>query len=989
MPVIYGFYASVSFPSYLLFRKGEMSKNNLSPFSTLRNSMNEGGSNLLALLNLCKKLEDLKQFKSHLILHGAMEDEYLVGEFLRLCFYLDVHELALGAFYSIQKPTLFLQNIMLRCLCNHGLYKELLALYLKCQKSGCLSDNFTFPFVIKACAALSDHRTGKEVHCTVLRTGFEQNLVVQTGLIDMYAKVGHMEKSRLLFDRAPQLDLVSWNALLSGYSMNGLYQEAIEVFKQIWTVGLKPNASTLATIVPVCTHLRILDTGRSLHGFAVKCGFCSDEALVPAFISMYGGVGDLCIVRKLFDLLPERNVIAWNAMISAYTQNKRSSEAFELFRLMLQGNMLPNSVTYISMFTSCDYLGSSWCGESLHASGIKHGLEHQISVTIALISLYAKDGDIDSAKFLFDEIPEKNLLSWNSMISGYVQNGFLDLGLAAFRNMQTTGLIPDAVSIVTILSACSRLDGIHLGKSAHAFILRNGFESNINVLNSLLAFYCDPEQLSSSLVLFHKMAMRNVVSWNTLIAGCVHTGNIGDAISLLRQMQQEDVRLDLVTIITILPGFCETEGLVQGMAIHGHAIKIGCCSDISLVNALVSMYFNCGDLSSGILLFECMPERSVVSWNALLTGYRYHNLHREAIVLFRRMTMEVHKPNYVTLLNVLPICSTQLQGRSIHAYAVRTGAILEPPLFTSIVLMYARFENVNVCCLLFKLVDKSNISMWNTMMAVHVQSKNSQNAVATFCELLQTEVEPDHITILTLISASLQLRSQNLTQCIMAYIICKGFEKDVFIYNALIDLNARCGNIFVARKLFDFLAMKDAISWSVMINAYGMHGNGEAALSLFSQMKNSGVGPDDITFVSILSACSHAGLLDEGQVLFNSIAEHGMQPGMEHYSCLVDLLGRTGRLHEAFDLVKSLPFKPSASLLESLLGACCIHGNIKLGEEIGKRLSEIDPENSNSYVMLSNIYAAAGRWTDACRLRSEMEGKQLRKLPGFSLLGVN
>nr|DAD19535.1 TPA_asm: hypothetical protein HUJ06_020998 [Nelumbo nucifera] len=172
-----------------------------------------------------------------------------------------------------------------------------------------------------------------------------------------------------------------------------------------------------------------------------------------------------------------------------------------------------------------------------------------------------------------------------------------------------------------------------------------------------------------------------------------------------------------------------------------------------------------------------------------------------------------------------------------------------------------------------------------------------------------------------------------------------------------------------------------------MINAYEMHGNGEAALSLFSQMKNSGVGPDDITFVSILSACSHAGLLDKGQMLFNYIAaEHGKQPGVEHYSCVDNLLGRTGHLHAAYDLVKSPPFKPSASLLESLLGACCIHGNIKLGKEIGERLSEIDPKNFNSYVMLSNIYTASGSWIDAYRLRSEMEGEQLRKLLGFSLL---
>ncbi|KAF8405031.1 hypothetical protein HHK36_009927 [Tetracentron sinense] len=982
IPALCRFWGSLSSTPHPLSLRDDQPRKNRS----INDSTVQGATNFLHLLNLCRNMGDLKKMKSLLVVHGAIEDGFLVGEFFRVCFHLGTPEIALTTFQRIKNPSLFLQNLMIRRLSDYGLYEDLLVIYIRCQKSGCSSDNFTFPFVIKACAALPALRTGKEIHSVVLRAGFDHNLVIQTALVDMYAKTGHMGTSCLLLDKIPQPDLVSWNALLSGYSLNGLNHKAFEVFQKICDVGLKPNVSTLASIIPICTRLGSLDIGRSLHGFAVKSGLFLDQSLIPALISMYGGCGNLSIARKLFELLPEKNVVTWNAMISAYTQNGKSNEAFEMFWLMIQANMHPNMITFVSIIPSFDNPSSIWYGESVHTCGIKYGLEHQISVVTALVSMYAKIGDLGSAQFLFDRMPERNLLSWNSMVSGYVQNGLWDLGLAAFREMQFEEFIPDAISIVSILTACNRLEDTLLGKSAHAFGLRKGFDSNLNVSNALLAFYSDFSQLPSSIKLFHKMAIRNVVSWNTLISGSVRNGKTGDAVALLRQMQQEGVDFDLVTMISVLPSYCETENLVQGMAVHGHAIRTGYGSDISLVNALISMYVNCGDLDAGHLLFEVMPERSVVSWNALITGYRCHNLQKEIMVLFRQMIEEHQKPDHVTLLNILPMCWTQLQGKSIHAYAVRTGVVLESPFLTSLILMYDRFEKIGLCCLLFEMANKSNVSLWNTMMSVHVQSKNAKNAVASFHEMLRMKLEPDYITILALISACVQLSSLNLTHCVMAYTIRKGFEKDVLISNALIDLYARCGNISIARKLFDELIGKDAVSWSVMINGYGMHGDAEAALALFSRLKCSRVQPDDVTFISLLSACSHAGLVDQGRMLFRSMVDHGVVPRMEHYACMVDLLGRTGYLNEAYDLVKRLPFKPSASLLESLLGACRIHGNIELGEEISRSLFIMDPENSGSYVMLSNIYAAAGRWTDASRVRSYMEGRRLRKVPGFSLV---
>ncbi|GFS34244.1 tetratricopeptide repeat (TPR)-like superfamily protein [Actinidia rufa] len=913
-------YTSLSTPSPLsnLFPLAQKQPTNHRP---LHNSTAPRETCILRLLNLCRGIDDLRPLKSLLIVYGLIDHESLIGEFLR------------------------------RCLCNDGLFEDVLFVYQKCRISGCPSDNFTFPFVIKACSALGAVQIGKGIHCSLLRVGFGDNLIVQTALVDLYAKCGQMKTARLVFDGMSQPDLVSWNALISGYSSNELNNEVFGVFRKIWVMGLKPNVSTLASIIPVCTRLGCWHAGKSLHGSALKSGCSVDESLTPALILMYAGGGDLHIARRLFDCLLEKSVTIWNSMISAYTQNRKPIEAFSMFKQMQKADVQPNTITFLSIIPSCEDFDCILCGESLHACVVKDGLVDQLPVMTALLSMYAKLGDMGSAEFLFHQMPERNLLSWNSFVSAYVHHKYWVSSFAAFREMQFTG-----------------------------------FDVNLNVSNALLLFYSSCCQLSTSFNLFHKMDVRNAISWNTLISGCAHNGEARYAVAFIDQMQQVGMDLDLVTLISILPCYNGFEELVQGMSIHGHAIKMGFACDVSLANALISMYFNCGEFDSGKLIFERMLNRNVVSWNALITGYRNHNLQYDAMRSFSRMVKQDQTPNYITLLNILPVCYTPFQGKSIHAFVARKEIAVEASLLTSLISMYARFGFMIYCLTLFEMGDKRNISLWNAIISTHVQAKNAKKAVAFFSQLLGTEMEPDYMTVLSLISACIQINNLNLSKSIMAYVIHMGFDRDVAVSNALIDLYARCGNISIARKLFEGSLEKDAISWCVMINGHGLHGDGEAALALFSEMELSGMKPDDVTYVSILSACSHAGFVEQGQMIFNSMVENGILPRMEHYACMVDLLGRTGHLNEAYDIVKKFPHKPSVSLLESLLGACITHGNLKLGEKIGRLLLEMDPENPGSYVMLYNAYAAAGRWTDADKVRSKMEGRQLRKVPAFSLV---
>lgn len=943
-------------------------------------------AHFLSVLPFCRKTQDLKALNSILILHGLSGKESLLYQFINQCCRLGFPELTLPAFRIVEKPSLRLQNIVLRSLCDNGLFEDVMFVYNKCRHSGSSSNNYTYPFVIKACAALRDVWFGNMMHCAVLKTGFGENMVVQTALLDLYSKVGKLREARKVVDEISQPDLVVWNAMISGYSVNGLDYEVLRVFREMCIMGVKPNASTLASVFPVCSRVKPDRVGICLHGLAFKLGCIEEEPLVPALISMYASFEDLLAAEEIFDASVRKDVAVWNAMISAYTRNHIPEKAAAVFRRMLVDELKPNMVTFVSLLPSSENLGSIPYVESFHASLFKFGVEKEISVVTALVSVYAKLGDIDSTEFLFHGIRVRNLLLWNSMVSAHAGHGFYEQSLEVFRLMQVDGFDPDAISIVSLLTSCSQLKATRLGKSAHAFVIRKSIDSNLNVFNALLAFYFGSSELVYSFRIFDRMVLTSVVSWNTMISGCVDNGELERAMLLLHGMKQEGFNFDLVTLISILPSCHVCRNPLLGWTVHGYAIKTALTTNISLANALVSMYINCGELDAARLFFDDMPEKNVVSWNAILTGYRHYNLQKDVIELFNEMIEKDQKPSYVTLLNVLPACEALHQGKSIHAYTIRRMIPLETPLLTSLMIMYARFESSNSCLILFHIGDKSSISLWNTVISANLLLKNGSTAISFFCELLRNKIEPDDITVLNLISACVHLKNLNISNSILSYVLKEGFDRDVEISNSLIDMYAKSGSISSARALFDSLLQKDTVSWSVMINGYGLHGYCEGALTLYSQMRLLGLKPDKISYMSILSACSHAGSVEQGRVVFDTMIRDGILPGIEHYACMVDLLGRTGHLNAAYELVKNFPHQHSGNLLASLLGACLSHGNYQLGEEVGRFLLDMNPEDSGPYVILHNIYAAAGKWADANNVRLLLEQNRFRKAPGISLV---
>lgn len=577
--------------------------------------------------------------------------------------------------------------------------------------------------------------------------------------------------THLIFNSLPCPDAHVFTSMLRYYSQLGAHSEVVSLFKHMQYCGIRP-AGTF--VYPVLIKL----AGEAcivFHAQVVKLGHFQDRYVRNVIMDMYAKYGPVMFARKLFDEMPERTLADWNSMISGYWKWGDEVEARRLFNVMPEWNV----VTWTSMVTG-----------------------------------YAKKGDLESARRYFDEMPEKSVVSWNAMLSGYAQNGFAEKALRLFDDMINAGVQPNETTWVTVISS--------------------------------LSLHGDP---------------------------CL-------ADLLVRTLDQKKIHLNCFVKTALLDMYAKCGNLETAQRIFD---ELGVYRNSITWNAMISAYTRVGDLTSARELFDKMPEKNVVSWNSLIAGYAQNGQSAMAIELFKDMTATKDlKPDEVTMVSVFSACG--------HLGALKLGN-------------------------------------W----VVNILNEN-------------------HIKL------------------------------SISGYNSLIFMYSRCGSVEDANRVFQEMETRDVVSYNTLIAGFATHGHGMEAIELMSKMKGEGIEPDRVTFIGVLTACSHAGLLEEGWKVFKSI----QAPAVDHYACMIDLLGRVGELDEARKLIESMPIKPHAGVYGSLLNASRIHKRVELGELAASKLFELEPYNSGNYILLSNIYASAGRWEDVERVRGTMRKVGVKKTTGWS-----
>jgi pentatricopeptide repeat protein len=583
--------------------------------------------------------------------------------------------------------------------------------------------------------------------------------------------------------------------------------------------------------------------------------------------------------------------------------------------------------------------------------------------------------------------------AWNQKLTKYVKDGQPEKAMQLFQQMQQEGTSPDKFTFVQVIKACAGLGALEDGRFVHKQLIQSGFESDVFVGSSLVDMYAKCGSIEDAWRVFNRMPSRDVVTWNAIVLGHVKCGQGQKALELFRQMQQEHVRPNSITFVGVLNACASMIVLEEGRFVHQQIIQSGLETDVFVANSLVDMYAKCGSMEDAWQVFNKMPFRDVVTWTTMILGHVKCGQGQKALELFQEMQQEGVQPDSVTFVGVLNACASMIvleEGRFVHQQIIQSG--LESDVFvgSSLVDMYAKCGSIEDAWRVFNKMPSRDVVTWTAMILGHVKCGQGQKALELFQQMQREGVWPNSVTFVGVLNACASVIALEEGRFVHQQIIQSGLETDVFVANSLVDMYAKCGSMGDAWRVFNKMPSRDLVTWNAILGGFAMHGHGKEALKHFAQMCEEGVQPDDITFICLLSACSHAGLVDEGMHCYASMVTNYMIPAkLEHYTCMVDLLGRAGRLQEAENMVMAMPCTPHVDAWMALLGACRIHGNVEIAERVAKRILEMEPENAAGYVLLSNIYAAAGNRHLSENVEQQRKEKGAQRQRGHTWIEVN
>ncbi|KAK9152849.1 hypothetical protein Sjap_000329 [Stephania japonica] len=748
-----------------------------------------------------------------------------------------------------------------------------------------------FSKLLSECSATKSLKEGMQIHAHITKSGFSDDTSLRNHLIGLYSKCEVFGYARNVFEEMAEPDLVSWSSLISGYAQNGFGREALLAFYEMHSMGLKCNEFTFPSVLKACSILKDLNIGKQIHGIVVVVGFESNVFVVNTLVVMYAKCGELLDSWKLFDEIPERNVVSWNALFTSYMQNDCFGKAVSLFQEMILSGIKPDEFTLSNIVNACSSAGDYDQGRRVHGYLIRLGYDSDPFSANALVDMYAKLADIDAAIIVFKNIVPPDIVSWNAIIAGCVLHAYYDLAIELLVDMKCSEVKPNMFTFSSILKACASLEMKDLGMQIHSYSTKMNFGSDMYVNVGLIDMYSKCNLLKDARVLFNQTLNPDLIAWNALISGYSLKGDDKEVISIFSEMQKEGHFFNQTTLSTVLKSIASLQKVEMCNQVHVVALKSGLDSSVYVMNGLIDSYGKCGYVEDAARIFCSGSCEDVVSFTSMVTAYAQYGQGEEALKLFLQMLDQGLKPDPFACSSLLNACanlSAYEQGKQIHVHILKSGFML-----------------------------------------------------------------------------------------------------DVFAGNALVNMYAKCGSIRDADLAFHEIPDRGIVSWSAMIGGLAQHGHGRQALNMFNQMLKEGVSPNHVTLVSVLCACNHAGLVTEAKQYFSSMEESfGVEPKQEHYACMIDLLGRAGRLDEAMELVDNMPFEATAPVWGALLGASRIHKNIQLGRRAAERLFVLEPEKSGTHVLLANMYAAVGKWENVAEVRRLMKDSRVKKEPGMSWIEV-
>ncbi|CAI8595509.1 unnamed protein product [Vicia faba] len=529
-------------------------------------------------------------------------------------------------------------------------------------------------------------------------------------------------------------------------------------------------------------------------------------------------------------------------------------------------------------------------------------------------------------------------------------------------------------------------------KAVHTHIIKSGFLFSF-FGHKLIDAYIKCGIVAEACKLFDELPNRHIVTWNSMISSHVRRGKTNEAIELYKNMLFDGVLPDAYTFSAIFKAFTELGVLRHGQKAHGLAVVLGFeVSDGFVASSIVDMYAKFDKMEDARLVFDRVLDKDVVLFTALIVGYNQHDLDGEALEVFEDMVGRRIKPNEYTLASILVSCGNLgdlINGKLIHGVVVKSGLESVVASQTSLLTMYSKCSLVEDSIKVFNQLNYASHVTWTSFIVGLVQNGREEVAVSVFREMIRCSVIPNHFTLSSILHACSSLAMLEVGEQIHAVTMKLGVDGNKYADAALIHLYGKCGNVEKARSVFNLLTELDVVSFNSMIYAYAQNGFGHEALRLFERMKILGLAPNGVTFISILLACNNAGLVEEGCQIFAFIRNnHNIELTRDHFTCMIDLLGRARRFEEAAMLIEEVK-NPDAILWRTLLNACKIHGEIEMAEKFMAKMLDHAPRDGGTHILLTNIYASSGKWDNVIEMKSTIRDLKLKKSPAMSWVDID
>ncbi|OAY80906.1 Pentatricopeptide repeat-containing protein [Ananas comosus] len=690
----------------------------------------------------------------------------------------------------------------------------------------------TLAHLLQTCISNQTHHLHLHpIHAQSIVSGLRADLFLNNLLLNGYSKSGGIRSARQVFDRMPHRNLISWSSMISMYAQQGREEEAFSLFSRFRSsTSESPNEFVLASVIRACVQSKVANFASQVQDLVIKLGFDIDVYVGTALINFYSKFGCMDEAMLIFGELPVRNSVTWTAVITGYSQIGESDVSLKLFNLMKDEGVRPDRFVLSSAISACSALGFLEGGRQIHGFAHRVATEMDVSVNNVLIDLYSKCSKLTIARKLFDSIVVRNLVSWTTMIAGYMQNSFDNEAMALFLEMSRLGWRPDGFACTSVLSSCGSLMALQQGRQIHGYAIKANLEFDEYVKNGLIDMYAKCSSLTEARVLFDVLAEDNVISYNAMIEGYASHEELVEAFVLFDIMRSRSLPPTLLTFVSLLGVSASASAVDLSKQIHGLIIKEGISLDLYAGSALVDVYSKCSCVEDARAVFDEMSERDIVVWNAMIFGYIQNEQGEQALRLFHQLQISGMMSNeftFVALITVASNLASMFHGLQFHGQIIKVGVDSDPHVSNALVDMYAKCGCIKEAWLLFESTCGKDVVCWNSMISRCAQHGLAEEALKVFQIMRQEQVEPNYVTFVGLLSAC--AHAGLIEEGLYHFNSMKekyGIEPGMEHYASVVSLFGRSGKLREAKEFIEQMPIEPAaVVWRSLLSACRVFGN--------------------------------------------------------------------------------------------------------------------------------------------------------------------